>query len=203
MVDDVEQLIRHTAPHTVAAPVDEIVARGRRRRHRRSAAFVVSLLVAAVTAGAVVAELPRRSVDLELAEQPSPFDDHAQLRPDLLVLSPEVTAPGEVVEMQFPQSTVRGPAFVLERQVPGGWRFVYVLIAVGADAPEGARPTWRVADDQLGVKGIGITGPGPESIEIPDVAEPGAHRVCTANAASNICAELQIVAPGSPPVSQP
>jgi hypothetical protein len=47
----------------------------------------------------------------------------------------------------------------------------------------------------MAVEDIGVGGPGPDRVPIPDVAEPGSYRICTGNAAENICAPIEVVAP--------
>lgn len=39
---------------------------------------------------------------------------------------------------------------------------------------------------------MGVSGPGPDEVLIPDVATPGQYRLCTANAVNNFCAETEI-----------
>ena len=113
------------------------------------------------------------------------------MRPDLIVAEPARVAPGDVLSLTFPEETMRGVHFVLESQARGTWFHVFDLVAVGEGMLE--PESWSVAgSDGHGVPDIGIVGPGPDRVRIPDVAEPGTWRICTGNARQNICTAIEI-----------
>lgn len=66
----------------------------------------------------------------------------------------------------------------------------------------GTEPTFVSVDDAegYGVEDIGIGGEGPDRLVVPDVAPPGAYRICTANSLENICTPIEIVAVGDAPI---
>ncbi len=122
-----------------------------------------------------------------------PYDPAARLRPELVTISPERAAPGDRVELGYPQQTERGVAFVLERAIGETWSTTHLLTSstdgydsqpssVSVDAAEGY--AWE---------DIGIAGPGPDHLLIPDDATPGPYRICTANARENFCAEIDVI----------
>jgi len=47
----------------------------------------------------------------------------------------------------------------------------------------------------IGFPDIGVGGPGPDRVPIPDVAEPGDYRICTGNARDEFCTPIEISAP--------
>lgn len=123
-----------------------------------------------------------------------PADPLAEMRPDLIVADPPVAAPGAVVALEFPAETMRGVLFVLERRVGESWALRYYLTS------DGPGPGWRMAWHEASAEGfavedIGVGGPGPDRVIIPDVAEPGDYRICTGNAGDEFCTPIEIVAP--------
>lgn len=121
-----------------------------------------------------------------------PANPDAAMRPDLIAAEPAEVVPGGIVALTFPQETTRGVLFVLERQVGDGWQLQYYLTSDGPGA--GWERTWQPAGAEgLAVEDIGVGGPGPDGVLIPDVAEPGSYRICTGNAGADFCAPLQIV----------
>jgi hypothetical protein len=123
----------------------------------------------------------------------TPHDAAAVFRPASMVADREMAAPGEVVELRFPDQMVRGIMFVLEQEVGSTWVYRYLLLS---DA-NGGVPQWFGADrEDVAVEDVGMGGPGPDRVVIPDVAEPGSWRLCTGNAGENVCVRLEIVAAG-------
>ena len=57
--------------------------------------------------------------------------------------------------------------------------------------------SWHAAGaaEGMAVEDIGVGGPGPDHVPIPDPAEPGDYRICTGNAGADFCAPIEIVAP--------
>jgi hypothetical protein len=120
----------------------------------------------------------------------APYDATAVFRPASMVADRETAAPGDVVELTFPDEMGRGILYVLEQEVGGVWAYRYGLIATG----EGGLPSeWFVAGDDVAVEDIGVVGPGPDRVRIPETASPGSWRLCTGNAAENVCVRLQLV----------
>ncbi len=111
------------------------------------------------------------------------------MRPDLLVLAPDPVAPGDTVAMRFPEETGRGVAFQLDQQIGDEWSTRYWLTSDG----NGGRPfSVPVYTEGYGVPDVGVGGPGPDRVVLPDDAAPGSYRICTANAGDEFCAPLEI-----------
>jgi hypothetical protein len=122
----------------------------------------------------------------------APANPGAEMRPDLIVADPAAAEPGEVVALRFPEETTRGILFVLERRVGDAWELWYYLTSDGPGP--GWERTWQAAGAHgLAVEDIGVGGPGPDRVLIPDVAEAGTYRICTGNAGADFCTPLEIV----------
>lgn len=122
--------------------------------------------------------------------RPPPPDPEPSMRPDLLVLEPAAVRPGEIVRMHFPDETMRGVAFQLDRRTDPGWETLFWLTSDG----NGGQPDWApVGTDGYGWPDVGVGGAGPDRIVIPEPATPGSYRVCTANAGDEFCAPLEIL----------
>lgn len=121
-----------------------------------------------------------------------PADPAAALRPDLIVAEPIQATPGEVVALTFPAETTRGIHFVLERLVDDVWVYEFDLLSDGPGP--GWERRWIRAGGDLAIEDIGVGGVGPDRVVSPEVAAPGGWRICTGNAAQNICTTIEIVA---------
>ena len=129
-----------------------------------------------------------------VATPAGPANPGAEVRPDLLVADPTVTAPGDVVALTFPAETTRGILFVLEERIGDTWAHRYNLTSDGPGA--GWELAWHLPDDQsVAFPDIGVMGPGPDRVPIPETAEPGDYRICTGNAGEEFCALVEIAAP--------
>ena len=129
-----------------------------------------------------------------------PFDPDATMRPDLIVIEPDIAGAGEYVTVTYPGGRERGIAYVLERSHDGSWHTTHFMTAAN-DSPDrvGREPTWaEFGTLGYGWEAIGISGPGPDTLVIPAPALAGDYRICTANSAENICAEITLVEPDEP-----
>lgn len=124
------------------------------------------------------------------------FDADAEMRPDLIQATPDPATPGQVVELTFPRETMRGIAFVLEKRSGETWAWRYVLTSSPADSQRD--PAWSPANDHQGWEDLGVGGPGPDRVVIPETAESGDYRICTANAGDEFCTPLRIDAQDTP-----
>ena len=119
-----------------------------------------------------------------------PYDASAELHPDLLELEEDEVRPGAIIRLHFPQETPRGVGYVLEEEVEGTWQLRYFLTAA---EHSGASPSWSTAGRNDPVwPDVGVSGPGPNWIQVPHIADPGSYRVCTANAGEEFCARLEL-----------
>ncbi len=119
-----------------------------------------------------------------------PHDEAAEVRPDVIVLEPATVAPGEPVEVRFPDERVRGVHYVLEAQRGAGWSLEYHLTSDWGEGRETSAVPASGAD--FAVVDVGIGGGGPDVISIPAVVAAGAYRVCTGNSRPNVCALLTV-----------
>jgi hypothetical protein len=148
--------------------------------HRGALAVAIGLATAACAA--------------DLLPVGTPHDATADFRPASMVANREVAAPGGIVELTYPDEMVRGILYVLEEEVGSTWAYRYGLISGGEDG--GVSPEWFVpGDEDVAIPDIGVVGPGPDRVRIPEVAAPGSWRICTGNAGENICVRIEIVAP--------
>lgn len=122
----------------------------------------------------------------------TPNDATAVFRPAAMVADREAAAPGDIVEISFPDAMARGILFVLEQHTGSSWTYRYALIS---DAAGGRDPSWQHAEEGVAVDDIGIGGEGPDRVVIPEPAARGDYRICTGNAVENVCVPIQIVAP--------
>lgn len=56
------------------------------------------------------------------------------------------------------------------------------LVTASAGGYNTDGPTWRGKSDPWGWDDIGFSGPGPDIVVVPETADPGTYRFCTANA---------------------
>ncbi|MEO5985590.1 MAG: hypothetical protein ABIW50_03140 [Candidatus Limnocylindria bacterium] len=127
----------------------------------------------------------------EVGPGEGPADPNARMAPDLIVANPTEAAPGAVVGLTFPAETTRGILFVLEERVGDAWAHRYNLLSDGPGA--GWERSWSAVDaGPIAVEDIGVGGPGPDRVPIPDTADAGDYRICTGNAGDNFCAPIRI-----------
>ena len=113
------------------------------------------------------------------------------LRPDLVRAEPATARPGQEVELYFPEETGRGIAYELDRQVDDGWETTHRMTAATADGG-GVPRTVPVGTAGYGYPDIGVGGPGPDTVVLPDDLAPGDYRICTANAGADFCTPLTV-----------
>lgn len=205
MRDDLVDLVRDAAAEPLETPdFDAMAARGRRQNEVARAGTALVAAVALVVGGLVLwpeAQPTRAPLIGDQRTTPSeparpqggaPFDPAARMRPELIEVTPDPAVPGETVELTFPEETPRGVAFVLEERSDAGWAWRYMLVS----SPAGSQrePAWWPVDDHSDgdVQALGVHGPGPDRVVVPETAAPGEYRICTANAGDEFCAPLRI-----------
>ena len=120
-----------------------------------------------------------------------PHDAAAEMRPDLIVAAPAVAASEDVIELTFPQETMRGIHFVLEAEGEQSWQLIYHLISdANGDRPSSFLP----GTENVGIPDVGVGGPGPDRLILPAGLPSGTYRICTGNARVNFCAPIEIQA---------
>jgi hypothetical protein len=128
---------------------------------------------------------------VRMSEQWSLAPEEA-MNPDAMVVEPSRAKPGEIVSLTYPDGLDRGILYAIDARSANEWRRASMLISDAA----GGRPMWFEADDEsVAVEAIGIAGPGPDRVPIPETLEPGEYRICTANAGENVCTPIDVVEP--------
>ena len=109
-----------------------------------------------------------------------------------MFVEPTQARPGEIVDVTYADAWDRGILYAIDAELGGTWERRHLLVS---DANGGARVWFTPGDENVAVEAVGIGGRGPDRVMIPEVTEPGGHRICTANAGQNICTRIEIVAP--------
>lgn len=143
---------------------------------------------AVASAMAEVTDCSWVAADVTHVDPPAP---EPQMRPDLLRPDPPRAVPGQLVALHFPEQTSRGIAFQLDRRTGGSWTTVAWMTSDGnGDDPV----TVTALADGYGYPDVGVGGPGPDHVRLPQDLLAGRHRICTANAGEEFCAALDIAA---------
>lgn len=124
----------------------------------------------------------------QIAIDRGPHDPEAVIDEGLIRAEPHIAAPGEDIDLVYPTGMSRGIGFTLERRTTDDWSHQWSLTS-DAGAPE---PVVRPASEEVSWEAVGITDPGPDGVRLPDDAEPGSYRICTALSPDNVCASIQI-----------
>jgi hypothetical protein len=115
--------------------------------------------------------------------------------PPLIVVTPDVARPGQVIELRYPTKILRGVPFVLSRWDDGQWSEPqFLLLSHRAWWANG--PAWSArGSERWSWRDLGVGGPGPDRLKVPEIAEPGSYRICTANTGEkSYCVQLTISA---------
>jgi hypothetical protein len=157
---------------------DVVVAKAKSRRRTRS----WSAVAAAAVAVCVVAVL----APWQHGTPPQPATTPSVVKPaNPIVVTPESAKPGQLVALTFPQSSPRGIAFQISSESDPG-RVLYYLTSDWGTS--GHQPTWGTP----GGPDVGISGPGPDHVIIPDPLPDGRYRLCTGNALVQVCGLLVV-----------
>ncbi len=110
-----------------------------------------------------------------------------------MTVTPASAGPGREVTLRFPADSQRGIAFSLSQWTAGQWNPAYYLTSDWGRSGDHAPTWWRVEDSEdRGWEDVGVGGPGPDRVVIPDTAAPGDYLLCTANAVDEACALLSV-----------
>ena len=110
-----------------------------------------------------------------------------------MVLDSASAAAGQEIGVRFPADSQRGIAFSLSQWSEREWKLTYYLTSDWGTSGDFS-PTWWKAEDSedRGWEQVGVSGPGPDRVLIPDTAPPGDYLLCTANALDKACALLAV-----------
>lgn len=168
-----------------SADFDTVLTTAASRRHRRTAGW--SAAAAAVVAVAVVAVLaPWNHTGTAPATTETPR------HPGGVTITPATARPGATVALTFPEESSRGIAFQLAKTSEPTKVLYYLTSDWGRGGGGDYTPRWWDAGDSGGWVDVGISGPGPDHVVVPDTAADGAYLLCTANALEQVCGLLTV-----------
>jgi hypothetical protein len=191
-------------------PIGELAERRHRRRSRRrlagasTAAALVVLAGVAVVAGPdgddpgqrVTADSDDGTPSTPVTASPDPTTTTGAPpeEPSHIVVRPATARPGEIVDLIFSEHADRGALFTLARWDGTAWEPAsFGLTSDGHGAYDCADcPSWVAGPGPFDMVDIGISGPGPDRVEIPDVAPPGRYRVCFGYVEAPWCGQLDV-----------
>lgn len=158
-----------------SADFDQVLTTAASRRRRRGWAAVAAAVAGAVVVAGVV---PWDRTE-KVAENP----------PTGITVTPAVARPGQIVALTFPEEKIRGIGFQLARAAEPDKVLYYLTSDWGRGG--GHTPMWWEGGTGGGPD-IGILGPGPDRVVVPDTAADGAYLLCTANAREQVCGLLTV-----------
>lgn len=110
-----------------------------------------------------------------------------------MTVAPASAVPGQEVTLRFPAGSHRGIAFSLSRWSRSRWTAAYYLTSDWGTSGDHTPSWWAVEDSEnRGWEQVGVSGPGPDRVLVPETAPPGDYLVCTANALDEACAVLTV-----------
>jgi hypothetical protein len=114
--------------------------------------------------------------------------------PPLIVVTPNVARPGQVVELRYPNGLPRGLALFMSRWESDRWSEPqFLLFSDAAWWTDG--PSWHPRGSNWSWRNLGVGGPGPDRIKVPEVAGSGVYRICTAGTGdTSHCVQLTVSA---------
>lgn len=170
----------------------DTVLRTATTRGRRRVAGISAVACAVLAVGAIATLSPWQK-----DAAPGPSQPPVAAKPTLdpkyqgtMTITPAAAAPGAQIRLTYPAGYERGIAFSLAD--PADEKKLSYYLTAGR---EKSKPGWWSATDTGSGRGwpdIGIVGPGPDRLVVPDTAADGTYLLCTANAATKACALLTV-----------
>lgn len=108
---------------------------------------------------------------------PAPASD------DPIVATPSTAAPGDLVELTFPTDLDRGANWHLVRWNGESWSEPQYFVVASSRGYNADGPNWQPKSEVWSGEDIGFIHGGPDTVVVPDSADAGTWRFCTANAA--------------------
>lgn len=110
-----------------------------------------------------------------------------------MTVTPATASPGQQVALRFRSEEVRGIAFSLSAWRDQGWTVSYYLSSDWGSPGSHTPDWWSVEDSEgRGWPDVGVGGPGPDHVIVPDTAPNGDYLLCTANSVDEACAILTV-----------
>lgn len=100
--------------------------------------------------------------------------------------------PGDEVEVRWPGEEMRGVAYSMDMWTGAEWKTQFYISAVTLGYRPEARPVWWASEADHYWEDIGVGGPGPDIAVVPDIADPGTYRLCTANSPQKSCVLITV-----------
>lgn len=119
------------------------------------------------------------------AARPEPEPDSATF-----TLDPANPGPGQLFAATFSPGNERGGYFFLSRWTGRSWAEPGYLLE--SDANSDGRPFVESDPTRFGMNDYGVSGPGPDGLVMPDDLDRGIWRLCTANAADDVCVQILV-----------
>jgi len=164
----------------------DTVLRTATSRRRRRFAGIAAAACAVVAVGAIATLTPWQNGDNQVPVASKPTLDPKYA--GSMTITPATAAPGAQIGLTYPQGFGRGIGFTLARAADG--QQIYDLSAGHGTGKPG---WWRVDSTNKHITpAIGVTGPGPDLLVVPDEAADGTYLLCTANAVTKACALLTV-----------
>lgn len=171
----------------------DTVLRTATSRGRRRVAGISAVACAALAVGAIATLSPwQNDAEVPVASKPTPAPTpKPTLDPKYqgtMTITPDTAAPGAQIGLTYPANYTRGVGFTLASPTDG--KVLYYLI----NGRKG-KSTWSSAADPNGERptiDLGIGGPGPDRLVVPDTAADGTYLLCTNNAHVKACALLTV-----------
>lgn len=134
-----------------------------------------------------VVNRPQIGPDFSASTPQNRFDLTTPIWPDPTIeIQPEAPAPGDRVELRFPGNDLRGLYFRLEQRVGNDWEMTHFLIS----HLDRAGPTAASVDQAIMLADVGVGGPGPDVVVLPEEMPTGEWRICTRGPAPVACGEF-------------
>lgn len=120
---------------------------------------------------------------------PAPASD------DPIVATPSTAKPGDLVELTFPTDLDRGANWHLIRWNGEDWSEAQYFVVASSRGYNDNGPDWRSRSEEWAGEDIGFIHGGPDVVIVPESADAGTWRFCTANApAGPHCVNLDVLA---------
>lgn len=130
--------------------------------------------------------------DDEQRVERGPRQQAAEISPERIRVEPTQVAPGDELELFFPQEDARAVYYWLEFDVDATWDERYFAYAVSRSYNTDGDPHTVPTGEEKGWDDAGVTGPGPDRILVPEDASLGRWRVCGPIADGEFCAEFEV-----------
>lgn len=122
---------------------------------------------------------------------PAPVSD------DPIVATPSTAEPGELVELTFPTELERGANWHMTKWNGETWSDPLYFVVASTSGYNDDGPDWQPRSEEWSGEDIGFLGGGPDTVIVPESADVGTWRFCTANApGGSYCVNVSVSTDG-------